>query len=151
MLTDRANAAIRDDNARERALVIDEGTRMSGGRRQDLLSSMAYGDALAKVAEDLGNQYKLVFGRPGVLVPPKSFEVGVKKPDLTARGTLVRDKQPEQRSDAACSRRWLLALLVALAAPSMRAHGRSRSNRRFAAASIWCRSTSRSPIRPAAS
>ncbi len=92
-LTDRANAAIRDDNARERALVIDEGTRMSGGRRQDLLSSMAYGDALARVAEDLGNQYKLVYGRPGVLVPPKKFEVSVKKPDLTARGTLVREKQ----------------------------------------------------------
>ena len=93
VLTNRANAAIRDDNARDRALVIDEGTRMSGGRRQDLLSSMAYGDALAKVAEDLGNQYKIVYGRPGVLVPPKSFEVGVKKPDLTARGTLVREKQ----------------------------------------------------------
>ena len=92
LLTDRPNAAIRDDNARERALVIDEGTRMSGGRRQDLLSSMAYGDGLAKVAEDLGNQYKIVYGRPGVLVPPKSFEVGVSKPDLTARGTLVRAK-----------------------------------------------------------
>jgi len=92
LLTGRANAVIRDDNARERAQVIDEGTRMSGGRRQDLLSSMAYGDALAKVAEDLSNQYKIVYGRPGVLVPPKSFEVGVKKPDLTARGTLVRAK-----------------------------------------------------------
>ena len=92
LLTNRANAAIRDDNARERALVIDEGTRMSGGRRQDLLTSMAYGDALAKVAEDLSNQYKIVYGRPGVLVPPKSFEVGVSKPDLTARGTLVRAK-----------------------------------------------------------
>ena len=92
LLTGRANAVFRDDNARERAQVIDEGTRMSGGRRQDLLSSMAYGDALAKVAEDLSNQYKIVYGRPGVLVPPKSFEVGVKKPDLTARGTLVRAK-----------------------------------------------------------
>jgi von Willebrand factor type A domain len=93
VLTSRGNAAIRNDNARDRALVVDEGTRMSGGRRQDLLSSMAYGDALAKVAEDLGNQYKIVYGRPGVLVPPKSFEVGVKKPELTARGTLVREKQ----------------------------------------------------------
>ncbi len=93
VLTSRGNAAIRDDNARDRALVVDEGPRMSGGRRQDLLSSMAYGDALAKVAEDLGNQYKIVYGRPGVLVPPKSFEVAVKKPELTARGTLVRDKQ----------------------------------------------------------
>ena len=52
---------------------------------------MAYGDALVKVAEDLGNQYKVVFGRPGVLVPPKTFEVDVKPSGLTARGTLVRD------------------------------------------------------------
>ncbi len=93
LLTDRTNAAIRDDHARERALVVDEGTRMSGGRRQDLLSSMGYSDALAKVAEDLGNQYKIVYGRPGVLVPPRTFEVSVKKPDLNARGTLVREKQ----------------------------------------------------------
>lgn len=93
LLTDNSNAAVRDDHARERALVIDEGTRLSGGRRQDVLSSMSYGDALARVAEDLGNQYKIVYGRPGVLVPPKTFEVSVKKPDLTARGTLVREKQ----------------------------------------------------------
>lgn len=92
-LTDRTNAAIRDDHARERAVVVDQGTRMSGGRRQDLLSSMGYSDALLKVAEDLGNQYKIVYGRPGVLVPPKTFEVSVKKPELTARGTLVREKQ----------------------------------------------------------
>jgi hypothetical protein len=89
-LATRSAEAIRDDRARERGLVIDEGTRMSGGRRQDLLSSMGYTDALGRVADDLGNQYKVVFGRPGVLVPPKSFEVGVTRPELTARGTLVR-------------------------------------------------------------
>lgn len=89
-LTNQTDAAIRDDNARDRAIVIDEGTQASGGRRQDVLSSMGYADALARVAEDLGNQYKLVYGRPGVLVPPKTLEVSVKKADLTARGTLVR-------------------------------------------------------------
>jgi VWFA-related protein len=93
LLTNNSRATVRDDNARERALVIDQGTRLSGGRRQDVLSSMAYGDALARVAEDLGNQYKIVYGRPGVLVPPKTFDVSVKKPDLTAQGTLVREKQ----------------------------------------------------------
>ena len=93
LLANRSAEAVRDDHARERAIVIDEGTEMSGGRRQDLLSSMAYGDALSRVAEDLANQYKVVFGRPGVLVPPRAFEVSVKRADLTARGTLVRDKQ----------------------------------------------------------
>ena len=90
-LTNRTSEALRDDNARERAIVIDEGPRLSGGRREDVLSSMAYSDALSKVAEDLGNQYKVVFGRPGALVPPKAFEVDVKRDGLTARGTLVRE------------------------------------------------------------
>jgi len=90
-LTDRNNPATRNDEARDRSIVIDEGTSTSGGRRQDVLSSMAYHDALARIVEDLANQYKVVFGRPGVLVPPRTFEVDVKKPDLEARGTLVRE------------------------------------------------------------
>lgn len=98
LLTDRTNESIRDDRARERGIVIDEGTRNSGGRRQDLLSSMGYRDAVAKVAEDLANQYKIVYGRPGVLVPPRRFEVSVKKPGLTARGTLVREKRTGARN-----------------------------------------------------
>jgi len=92
-LTDRSSAAaVVDDRIRERGIVLDEGPRLSGGRRQDVLSSMGYADALSRVAEDLANQYKVVFGRPGVLVPPKAFAVSVKTPKLKARGTLVREK-----------------------------------------------------------
>jgi VWFA-related protein len=89
-LTNRSGGAIRDNNARDRALVIDEGPKVSGGRTQDVLSSMGYVDALARVAEDLANTYKVVFARPGVLVPPKAFEVSVTRDGLSARGTLVR-------------------------------------------------------------
>lgn len=89
-LTNRSGAAIRDNNARDRALVIDEGPKVSGGRTHDVLSSMGYSDALARVAEDLGNTYKVVFARPGALVPPKDFEVSVTRDGVTARGTLVR-------------------------------------------------------------
>ena len=89
-LTNRTGAAIRDNNARDRALVIDEGPKVSGGRTHDVLSSMGYADALAQVAEDLANTYKVVFARPGVLVPPKEFEVSVTRDELSARGTLVR-------------------------------------------------------------
>jgi VWFA-related protein len=77
------------DAARDRAYLIDQGTRVTGGRRQDLLSSMALAGALDQVAEDLGAQYKLVYGRPAALVPPKDIDVSVKRADLTARGTLV--------------------------------------------------------------
>jgi VWFA-related protein len=91
-LTNRSEDSVRDERARERALVIDEGTRTTGGRRQELLTSMSYDDALAGVADDLANQYKVVYGRPGVLIPPKKVDVSVKTPGLSARATLVRPK-----------------------------------------------------------
>lgn len=83
-------ASMRDERARDRSYVIDQGTRASGGRRQELLTSMGLADALSQVAEDLGAQYKVVYGRPGALVPPRAVEVAVSRADLTARGTLVR-------------------------------------------------------------
>ena len=82
--------SMRDEPARDRSYVIDQGTRASGGRRQELLTSMGLADALSQVAEDLAAQYKVVNGRPGALVPPKAVEVGVTREDLTARGTLAR-------------------------------------------------------------
>ncbi|HEX7087251.1 MAG TPA: hypothetical protein VF198_12870 [Vicinamibacterales bacterium] len=75
---------------RERGIVLDEGVQRSGGRRHDVLTSMAFGDALETVAEDLLNQYKVVYARPGALVPPTRWEVDVKRPGATASGTLVR-------------------------------------------------------------
>jgi len=82
--------SMRDEPARDRSYVIDQGTRASGGRRQELLTSMGLADALSQVAEDLAAQYKVVYGRPGALVPPKAVEVSVTREDLTARGTLAR-------------------------------------------------------------
>lgn len=92
VITDRSGAAVRDQLARERAIVIDEGTRTTGGRRDDLLSSMALADALGSLADDLTQQYKVVYGRPGSLMPPKKIEVSVKRPDVETRATLVRPK-----------------------------------------------------------
>lgn len=92
LLTNRSEDSVRDERARERGQVIEEGTRTTGGRRQELLTSMSYADALAGVSDDLANQYKVVYGRPGVLIPPKKVDVSVKTPGLTARATLVRPK-----------------------------------------------------------
>lgn len=92
VITDRSGAATRDQQARERGVVIDQGTRSTGGRRDDLLTSMALADALDRLAEDLTQQYKVVYGRPGALVPPKKVEVSVKRPGLETRATIVRPK-----------------------------------------------------------
>ncbi len=89
-LAPRGGEPLGSDTARDRAYLIDHGTRATGGRRQDLLSSMALAGALDQVADDLGAQYKLVYGRPASLLPPKDIDVSVKRADLTARGTLVQ-------------------------------------------------------------
>jgi VWFA-related protein len=92
VITDRTGAATRNQLARERAIVVDRGTRSTGGIRDDLLSSMELADALDRLAEDLAQQYKVVYGRPGSLTPPKKIDVGVKRPDVETRATLVRSK-----------------------------------------------------------
>jgi VWFA-related protein len=84
---------------RHRESLFDRGTRETGGRRQNVLSSMALNDALTKLADDLSNQYRLTYARPDSLIPPESLEVDVKTVGLTARGTPVRvapKKGPER-------------------------------------------------------
>ena len=93
---------------------------MSGGRRQDLLSSMAYGDALAKVAEDLGNQYKIVL-RPARRAGAAEGVRGRRQEAGTHRARHAGSRQAD-RGDEVTRRVATLvaALLVALAAPSTR-------------------------------
>lgn len=95
VLTNRSRSAFVDEQARDRSYVFDQGPIQSGGRRVDLLSSMALSAGLDQVAEDLAAQYKVVYARPGELIPPKGVpEIQVKRPDVTARGTLVRPATP---------------------------------------------------------
>jgi VWFA-related protein len=75
------------DEARSRGIVLDEGTSASGGRLERLLSSMALTSALDEVATGLEQQYHVVYGRPGALVPPEKIEVSVTSPGATVRWT----------------------------------------------------------------
>jgi len=74
--------------------VLDEATRATGGVNRQALSSMALAPQLASIADQLRNQYLLVYARPQSLIPPEKIEVSVKKAGLTARGTPVRAKRP---------------------------------------------------------
>jgi VWFA-related protein len=95
VITNRRQNGFADEQSRDRSYVFDQGTSQTGGRRVDLLSSMALAGALDDVAADLGAQYKVVYARPGELIPPKGVpEIQVKRPDVTARGTLVRPVTP---------------------------------------------------------
>src|SRR6185436_14549321 len=58
-----------NNEERERAFVLDLGTRETGGQRVTLLADSAIGAALAKLARELSSQYKVVYGRPESLIP----------------------------------------------------------------------------------
>src|SRR5215203_2999423 len=87
VITRGGTGGINTDEARSRAIVLDQGPRVSGGRYTQLLSSMSVSGELDKVATDLENQYHVVYARPGSLIPPEKTEVSVKQPGLTVRGT----------------------------------------------------------------
>jgi VWFA-related protein len=88
---------IATDEGRSRHIVLDEGTRDTGGRRTQLLTPMALAGSLGQLADELTHQYLVVYAHPDSLIPPERVTVAAKKPGLTARGTLVKDKIPQGR------------------------------------------------------
>jgi VWFA-related protein len=83
MLNRTAAAGSREEQ--ELAKTVAEGTRTTGGRRDDLLTPMALADRLQSLANELENQYQIVYARPQKLIPPKTLEVTSKRPSVTVR------------------------------------------------------------------
>jgi VWFA-related protein len=79
----RANA--QQDEIRNRNIVIDEGTRGTGGRRDQLLSSIAIGAAMKDLANELQHQWVITYSRPESLIPPDRVQVVAKREGLTVR------------------------------------------------------------------
>jgi VWFA-related protein len=79
-----------DDANRERAFVLDIGTRETGGQRVTLLSPMGIDYALDKLARELSSQYKVVYGRPQSLIPPEKLEITSARAGVTVRGAPMR-------------------------------------------------------------
>lgn len=69
----------------ELAKAVADGTRLTGGRRDDLLTPMALTERLQSLGAELENQYQIVYARPSRLIPPKSLEVTAKRPGVTVR------------------------------------------------------------------
>ncbi len=86
MLQRRSGAAATNDREeQELQLTVDDGTRLSGGRRDDILTTMAIGDRMEALAGELENQYQITYARPPKLIPPKTVEVSTKRTDVTVR------------------------------------------------------------------
>jgi Ca-activated chloride channel family protein len=73
------------EEMRNRNVVLDEGTRGTGGRRDQLLSSMALPGALRELASELEHQWVVTYSRPESLIPPESVQVEAKREGLTVR------------------------------------------------------------------
>jgi hypothetical protein len=81
------------DETRNRNLVLDEGPRETGGRREELLTSMALDAKLTQLADELTHQYKVTYARPQSLIPPERVTVSAAKPGVIARGTLIKEEK----------------------------------------------------------
>ena len=79
------------DEMRNRNHVLDQGPRTTGGRREELLTSMALDGKLKLLAEELTHQYTVTYAHPPSLIPPERVTVSAAKPGVTARGTLIRE------------------------------------------------------------
>ncbi len=86
-----------DEDARNRAAVIDQAPRLTGGRRESLLATSALPAALTKLSRELKQQYLVTYARPPRLIPPEKVTVSAVRPGLTVRGTLVPEKRDKGR------------------------------------------------------
>jgi hypothetical protein len=84
-----------DEDARNRAAVLDEGPRLSGGRREMLLATSALPATLKKLAAELKQQYRVTYSRPPTLIPPEKVTVSAVRAGLTVRGTLIPEKKDQ--------------------------------------------------------
>jgi len=86
-------SASREDEIRNRNMVIAEGTKRTGGRRDQLLAVSAIPERFKQVADELTSQYVVSYARPEALIPPERLEVTVTRPGLTVRS---RTRAPEK-------------------------------------------------------
>jgi VWFA-related protein len=73
------------DEVRNRNIVLDEGTRGTGGRRDQLLTSIALPATMKELAAELENQYIVTYSRPDALIPPQHVQVEAKREGMSVR------------------------------------------------------------------
>ncbi len=76
--------------AQGREIVISKGTSETGGRFEEVLIPARIELKAQQLATELSNQYRVAYARPSRLVPPSKTEVSTRRPDLRARGMLMK-------------------------------------------------------------
>jgi hypothetical protein len=71
---------------RQRNVVLDRGTRETGGTRDTVISNMAIKERLALVAGELLGQVVVTYASPDRLVPAEKISIAAARDGLVARG-----------------------------------------------------------------
>jgi hypothetical protein len=85
------------NTSNDRSIVLDQGSRMGGGRYDTLLTGNALTARLKQVAAELTHQYRVTYARPQTLIPPDQVTISSGKEGLTVRGTPARDTPEQER------------------------------------------------------
>lgn len=88
----RRRARLLNEADRQREFAIANGARLTGGRREDLLTSVALTSRLQALATELKNQYRVVYARPNTLIDPEKVELKVDRPGVIVRAPRVPRK-----------------------------------------------------------
>jgi hypothetical protein len=75
----------------DRGVVLERGSRESGGNYDSLLSGSALSGRLLRLAAELTHQYRVIYSRPQSLIPPERVTVSPGRKELTVRGTAATD------------------------------------------------------------
>jgi VWFA-related protein len=73
-----------------REIVVSKGTSETGGRFEEVLVPTQLELKSRQLATELSNQYRVTYARPSRLVPPSKTEVSTRRPELRARGMLMK-------------------------------------------------------------
>lgn len=89
LMIGQPTSTLRDED-RSRQILLDRGTTETGGRLDQLLTSMALEGRLTQLANQLTHMYQVVYAHPDSLLPPEKITITAKNPALTAHGTPVK-------------------------------------------------------------
>src|SRR5215510_2274662 len=84
------------NNNYDRSVVIDLGTRETGGRNEVLMTGNALTTRLKQIANELTHQYRVTYARPDRLIPPEQVTIAAAKPGLVVRGIPVKTVRERQ-------------------------------------------------------
>jgi hypothetical protein len=85
------------NNNYDRSVVIDMGTRDTGGRNDVLMTGSALTNRMRQLANELTHQYRVTYARPDTLIPPEQVTITAAKPGLTVRGIQMKTMRERER------------------------------------------------------